>query len=85
MKEFIVSIYGGLLQVGVVLVTLIGFTISYNAGFSTSFVRGLVGAGLAFVFAAIISGYLFTQIRMKELLEEQVYYLQESEKRAKQP
>ena len=83
MKEFIVTIYDGLLQIGVLLTTLLAFSIGYNAGFYTSFLRGLVGAAIGFVFAAVVAGYLFTQIRMKELLEEQLYYLQEAEKRAK--
>jgi len=82
MKDFIVEIYSGLLQVIVVVTTGFGFYVGYNLGDETSVGRGLLYAAVSLVFSAAISGHLFTQIRVKELLEEQLYRQREAKEAA---
>lgn len=77
MKEFIVETYSGLLQLFIIAFTLFGLYAGYQAGFQTSILRAILFGLAAFLLAAMLSGVAFTLIRIKELLEEQSYYLQQ--------
>lgn len=78
MKGFIINIYSGLLQISVIVITAFGAFIGFIVGSAVGdsvIVPVVIGAVIGFVSSAIISGHLFTQLRIKELLEEQLQHL----------
>jgi predicted Zn-ribbon and HTH transcriptional regulator len=83
MKDFIVSIYDSLLQLLVLVSVGIAFLVGWlliggiMGNGSMGFIAGLLFGVGAFVIAAAFAGYFFTQLKIKDLLQEQVDYLRE--------
>lgn len=90
MKDFIISIFSPLLQLNVIISTIGGFILGgiiggfgdrLFGGLSFNMTTALVGAVIGFCNAAIVSGAGLALDRIRELLEEQSYRLQEQERR----
>lgn len=90
MKDFIIAIFSPLLQLNVIVSTIGGFVLggmlgglggSLFGGSSFNTTTAIVGAVLAFTNAAIVSGAGLALDRIRELLEDQSYFLQEQERR----
>ncbi len=89
MKDFIISIFSPLLQLNIVISTIGGFILGgmiggfggMFGGSSFNTTTAFVGAILAFCNAAIVSGAGLALDRIRELLEEQTYRLQEQDRR----
>ena len=77
MKDLIIEVLDGLLSLAVIVVTIGGFFIGGNANpfGDFSFGLALLGAAIAFFSMVISTGAVFTLIRIRELLEEQIYLL----------
>jgi len=90
MKAFIIAIFSALLQLNVIISTIGGFVLggiigglggSMFGGPSFNTTTAIVGAVLAFTNVAIVSGTGLVLDRIRELLEEHNYHLQEQERR----
>lgn len=90
MKGFIIAIFGPLLQLNVIVSTIGGFIIGgIIGGFGGNLFGGpsfntttaIVGAVIAFTNAAIVSGAGLVLDRIRALLEDQNYFLQEQDRR----
>ncbi|MEZ4713945.1 MAG: hypothetical protein R3A44_42565 [Caldilineaceae bacterium] len=85
MKEFIISIFGPLLQLNVIVSTLLGFILGGILGSSGGFfgifglvrdpnfnmITALIGAIIGFCNASLVSGFGLVLDNIRELLEEQ--------------
>ena len=80
MQDYIIDMYGTLLRVFV----WVGFGLGAVLGWLTfrtlgdnfaGFLGALFVGGLVFVLSASVAGYFFTQLKIKDLLEEQTGYL----------
>lgn len=74
MKDFVISIMEGMLNLTIVVATIGGFILAGNANPFGDFSFGiaLVGALIGFLTSAVASGGIFVLLRIKELLEEQL-------------
>lgn len=81
MKDFIISTLDILLEIFVVLAALGGFIVGGFGNLSGDFsiIRALAGGLFSLSMAIIFTGGVFTLIRIKELLEEQMFYLQKAD------
>jgi len=81
MKDFIISTLDLLLDLFVVFATIGGLILGGRSNLfgNFDFMRALAGGLIGFCLAAIFTGSVFTLLRIKELLEEQLIYLKREE------